>query len=82
MPVTFMDLSFPFIMDLYRAKSKAEANKDIKAIESLKQHYPELFKEEFDKFITEVKLVALYLDQKYSENFSEIFQPYSEVNLH
>jgi hypothetical protein len=70
---TFMDLSFSFVMDLYRTKVKAEKRGDVKAIESLLQHYPELFTDEFQEFIEKTQLVVGYLDQKYGENFSAIF---------
>ena len=69
------DLSFPFVMDLYRVRIKAENRADITAIESLKQFYPELFTEEFQEFIEKTKLVVSYLDQKYDQKFSRIFDP-------
>lgn len=67
-------LSLPFVMDLYRTKIKAEGRGDATAIESLQQHYPELFTEEFQNFIDNMKLVAEHLDQKYDQNFSSMFE--------
>ena len=69
----FMNLSFSFIMDLYRTKSSAESRGDISAIDSLKRHYPELFTDEFEEFIEGLKATVAYLDRKYDEDFSSIF---------
>lgn len=81
----FMDLSFPFIMDLYRSKVRAERDNDASAISSLSQNYPELFTTEFEELIASAKHVAVYLDHKYEENFSSIFEVVKEEkigNLH
>lgn len=81
----FMELSFTFIMDLYRSKVRAERDKDVSAIASLNLHYPELFSSEFAEFIENAKLATLCLDQKYDQNFSTIFEPTEKEkigNLH
>lgn len=70
----FNTVSFPFLMDLYRIKLKAEARDDKKAIESLQLHYPELFISEFDEFIQKVQMLAQYIDQKYDKNLSDMFR--------
>lgn len=70
----FSDLSFPFVMDLYRIRLKAERRGDTLAIESLKQHYPELFSVEFEDFIRVAIQVAGSKDLLYGENFSNLFQ--------
>ena len=75
MAAAFMDLSFSFVMDLYRARSSAERRGDSPAIENLKQHYPELFTEEFEEFIEGLKVTVAYLDRKYDEDYSSIFEP-------
>jgi hypothetical protein len=70
----FTDLSFSFVMDLFRAKKSAEGRGDKKAIESLNQCYPELFTEEFEEFIENLRQATAYLDSKYGENFSSILE--------
>lgn len=69
----FNDLSFSFEMDLFRSKTNAEIRKDAAAIDDLKIHYPDLFSEEFQEFIENLKVTMEYLDKKYGENFSSIF---------
>ncbi len=70
----FMDLSFSFVMDLFRAKKSAEGRGDKKAIDSLNQYYPELFSVEFEEFIENLRQVTAYLDTKYGEKFSSILE--------
>lgn len=71
----FSELSFPFVMDLYRIKMKAVGRGEKNAITSLKQHYPELFTDDFDGFIEKIKMAAGYLDKKYEQNFTSMFEP-------
>lgn len=54
----FMNLSFPFVMDLYRTRLKAKQRGDTLALENLMRHYPELFSEEFEDFVHEVEQLA------------------------
>jgi len=66
--------TFAFILDLYRIKTNAERRQDKYAIESLQQHYPEIFTDEFDEFIENAKACAAYLDNEYDDNFSSMFE--------
>ncbi len=68
------NLSFTFVMDLYRLRINAEKRKDKKALLDLQQRYPELFTEDFDDFIEKLKMTAQYLDQKYDSHFSDMFE--------
>ena len=72
--INFDKLSLPFIMDLYRAKMKAEARGDASAIMSLKINYPELFSENFSEFIQNFKHAVKIFDYENGENFSKIFE--------
>jgi hypothetical protein len=75
------DLSFPFVMNLYRLRLKAERREDVNAIKSLQQHYPVLFTAEFEDFIEKAKLGVASLDQEHGENFSDIFSvEYKDIN--
>jgi len=70
----FGDLSFSFIMDLYRLKEKAIKTRDNTAIENLKKNYPGLFTEEFKEFIENVEESIEYLKEKYGENYQEMLE--------
>jgi hypothetical protein len=70
----FEKLSFPFVMDLYRTKMKAEARKDTSALQSLEMTYPFLFDSQFSEFIEELKEAASFVDKKYDENLSKMFE--------
>lgn len=71
----FWDLSFPFIMDLYCTKKGAEKRGDDSAIKNLKVHYPELFTDKFNTFISNLEIAVNDLDDKYDQNFASMLEP-------
>lgn len=74
-------LSFTFVMDLYRIKCGAEGRDDKNALESLKEHYPELFSDEFQEFIQTLKITAEYLGEKCGQEFSSMFETQNVLSV-
>ena len=77
----FKSVSFPFLIDLYLIKLKAEARNDQQSLINLHQRYPELFTIEFNNFIQNIKETVNFLDQFYNENFSKIFQVNADTKI-
>ncbi len=75
-------LSFTFVMDLYLIKCGAESRGDNSALESMKEHYPELFADDFQEFIESLKITTAYLDEKYDQDFSSNLFPTSITQEH
>ncbi len=74
MSKSLLELSYPFVMDLYRIKARAELRQDAAAVEDLQKKYPELFSADFEIFIENTKEVARHLDAKNGTNFSSTFE--------
>ncbi len=66
-------LTWTMAIKLYHAKMKAEKRRDLSAINSLKQQYPDLFTEQFNVYIEKAKRIAFLLDCLYNENFLLMF---------
>jgi hypothetical protein len=75
------DLSFPFIMDLYRIKEKALQRQDDKAIENLKKNYSFIFTENFEAFIENLKAAIDHLDIEHGTNFKEMLVIEKDSNV-
>lgn len=50
-------------------------------ISSLKIHYPSLFSDEFDEFITNMSASIMDIKAKYGEDFQKIIEP-EKIKLH
>ena len=71
----FDELSFTFMMDIYRVKIKAIKRDDKKALKNLEQHYPELFTEDFNQFINNLHLCVEYIHIQHGQDFRAMLEP-------
>lgn len=63
-----------FVMNLYRQKVAAEKKGDETTIMMLENKYPTLFSNEFEDFISNMKMSIEYIRHKYDEDFRAMLE--------
>jgi len=68
-------LPMDVVMKLYRQRLAAEKNGDRATLTILEKQYPDLFSNEFEDFIFNLRMSIEDLRQKYGEDFSKMIEP-------